>query len=124
MVTFTFSIDVPGLEGSDWKAGDTCDVDEPLARRWELMGLGTYEGETTADQPSKAWAPKNGGEFNINEATADDIAKTLNGVGANVAKAIVDYVQEHGPIESADDLIKVKGVSQKIVDANKQALGW
>lgn len=61
-----------------------------------------------------AMAAKPMGQLNIN--TADEAALTpLKGVGEVRAKAIIAYRQEHGPFKSVDDLVKVKGIGEKIV---------
>ncbi len=57
---------------------------------------------------------------NINSADAQSIAKALTGIGKARAEAIVQYRETNGPFASADDLIKIKGVSSKIVDKNRE----
>ena len=57
----------------------------------------------------------------INNANVSQLA-TLKRIGAKKAAAIVAYRTENGNFKSVDDLAKVKGVSQGIVDANKGRL--
>ena len=58
--------------------------------------------------------------ININNADAKAIAKALNGVGKVKSEAIVQYREEHGAFGSADELTKVRGVSRKIVEKNRE----
>lgn len=59
---------------------------------------------------------------NINTADAQTLAAALDGVGASRAKAIVDYREAHGPFRSVDDLAQVKGIGERVVDANRSRL--
>ena len=59
---------------------------------------------------------------NINTADASTLAQAINGVGMARAEAIVAYREQNGAFHSVDDLTKVKGIGQKIVDANRDAL--
>ncbi|HET6471841.1 MAG TPA: helix-hairpin-helix domain-containing protein [Pseudomonadales bacterium] len=56
---------------------------------------------------------------NINTADAATLAAALDGVGASRAKAIVEYREAHGPFKSVDDLAQVKGIGERVVDANR-----
>jgi competence protein ComEA len=56
---------------------------------------------------------------NINTADAATLAAALDGVGASRAKAIVEYRDAHGPFKSVDDLAQVKGIGERVVDANR-----
>ena len=57
---------------------------------------------------------------NVNNADAKTIAKALNGIGKVKAEAIVQYREQHGKFKTADDLMKVKGVSHKTVGKNRE----
>jgi len=65
--------------------------------------------------PVLCWADA----VNINTADARTIAKELKGIGVARAQAIVAYRNEHGPFKSADDLGRVKGIAQKVIDQNR-----
>jgi competence protein ComEA len=51
-------------------------------------------------------------KVNINQANADQLT-SLKGIGVKRAQAIVAYRDAHGRFASVNDLIKVKGISQK-----------
>jgi competence protein ComEA len=59
---------------------------------------------------------------NINTATAEEIAAVIKGIGPKKAEAIVTYRQQHGPFQTVDDLKKVPGVGDKIVENNRANL--
>jgi competence protein ComEA len=55
----------------------------------------------------------------INKADAVTIAKELKGVGPAKAKAIVEYRTKNGSFKSVDDLLKVKGVGEHLLQQNR-----
>jgi competence protein ComEA len=55
----------------------------------------------------------------INSASAEDIAASLQGIGSKQAAAIVAYREQHGPFTSLDQLTEVKGVGAKTISKNK-----
>jgi len=58
----------------------------------------------------------------INSADAQTIAKYVKGVGPSKAEAIVAYRQSHGGFEDVSDLIRVKGIGERILTVNKDVL--
>lgn len=62
-----------------------------------------------------AWA----GPVNVNTADATTIAKELDGIGPAKAQAIVEYRQKNGPFKTPEDLLKVEGIGDKVLDQNK-----
>jgi len=56
---------------------------------------------------------------NINSATAEEIAKALNGIGIAKAKALVAYRTANGDFSSAAQIVKVKGIGQSTFEKNK-----
>jgi len=65
-----------------------------------------------------AWA----GPVNINTADASKLAAELKGVGPARAEAIVVYRQEHGPFAAPDDLTKVKGIGESLIEKNRDSI--
>ena len=59
------------------------------------------------------------GPVDLNSADAETIARELNGVGTARAQAIVDYRDEYGAFESAEDLLNVTGIGRHILDVNR-----
>lgn len=58
------------------------------------------------------------GAVSINTATADELAKAMNGVGMKKAQAIVSYREEHGPFKMLEDLKQVPGMGDSLVERN------
>ena len=65
--------------------------------------------------PATVWA----GPVNINTADAETLAAELDGIGIARAEAIVKDRQSNGPFEDPEDLGRVKGVGQWIVEQNR-----
>ena len=59
------------------------------------------------------------GPVNINTATAVEIAESLNGIGEARAAAIVTFREQSGPFLSAEQLLQVKGIGEKILEKNR-----
>jgi competence protein ComEA len=59
------------------------------------------------------------GPVDINTADASTLAKELKGIGPARAEAIVAYRKQNGPFKSPDDLGRVKGIAQKVIDENR-----
>ena len=65
--------------------------------------------------PAVAWC----GPVNVNSADASTLAKELDGIGPAKAQAIVEYRQKNGPFKSPDDLLKVEGIGERVLDMNR-----
>ncbi len=52
------------------------------------------------------------GSINLNTASVQELMR-LPGIGETYAKRLIAYRQEHGPFDSVDDLIKIKGIGPK-----------
>ena len=59
------------------------------------------------------------GPVNINTADAATLAAELSGIGPVLAEEIVRDRELNGRYATADDLVRVKGVGQRIVDQNR-----
>jgi competence protein ComEA len=57
--------------------------------------------------------------LNINSATAEQLSAVLSGVGDAKAKAIVAFRDQNGPFESIEELTKVKGIGNALLQRNK-----
>ena len=63
-------------------------------------------------------AEDDGTRVSINTASADDLARVMNGVGLKKAQAIVSYREEYGPFKTLDDLKQVPGMGSALVERN------
>lgn len=61
------------------------------------------------------------GSVDINSADAAALA-SLDGVGEAKAAAIIAYRTENGPFKSVEDLANVKGIGDKIIEANRDRI--
>ncbi len=68
---------------------------------------------------SLAWAAE---PVNVNTASAEEIAESLNGVGLSKAARIVEYREANGPFTHADELVNVKGIGVRTIDKNKDMI--
>ncbi|MHA6204286.1 ComEA family DNA-binding protein [Dyella soli] len=59
---------------------------------------------------------------NVNKADAATLAKSLDGVGATKAAAIVAWREEKSPFKSVDDLSQVKGIGPATLQRNRDAI--
>lgn len=58
------------------------------------------------------------GPVNINTADAQQLASELDGVGLAKAEAIIRYREQNGAFATPEELVKVKGIGDRILDAN------
>lgn len=59
-----------------------------------------------------------GTQVSINNGSADDLARVMNGVGLKKAQAIVSYREEYGPFKTLEDLKQVPGMGHALVERN------
>lgn len=59
---------------------------------------------------------------NINSADATTLQNSLKGIGPKRAAAIIAYRTQNGPFKSVDDLTKVKGISQRVLNENRSRI--
>ncbi len=75
-----------------------------------LAVAGAYSGQA---------APKS--KVNINTASAAEL-ETLQRIGPKVAQRIVDYRTQHGDFKRVEELMKVRGIGQKLFDLVKERI--
>ncbi len=61
-------------------------------------------------------------KVNINNASVEQIAAIMTGVGETKAKAIVDHRKIHGKFKSIQDLENVDGIGSKTIEKNKDKI--
>ncbi|WP_298635358.1 helix-hairpin-helix domain-containing protein [uncultured Umboniibacter sp.] len=59
---------------------------------------------------------------NVNEASAEEIAAKLVGVGLVKARAIIKYRDEFGPYEHIEQLSEVVGIGPKTLEENRERI--
>lgn len=78
--------------------------------------------DAAASQPKATASTKatddEGTRVSINSASAEDLARVMNGVGLKKAQAIVGYRDEYGPFKTVDDLKQVPGIGNALVERN------
>ncbi|MEB6380522.1 helix-hairpin-helix domain-containing protein [Leclercia adecarboxylata] len=94
----------------------------PAAKTQATQSKSEASVSTTSSQPSKAASSKSADEegvrISINSASAEELAKVMNGVGIKKAQAIVSYREEYGPFKTLDDLRQVPGMGGALVERN------
>ena len=69
--------------------------------------------------PLASWASA---PVNINLASAEVLAESLQGVGLAKAHRIVEYREAHGPFEHIDELAAVQGIGSATVEKNRSVI--
>ena len=59
------------------------------------------------------------GPVNLNSADAATLARELDGIGPAKAQAIVEFRQKNGPFRSPEDLLKVDGIGERVLEQNR-----
>ena len=62
-----------------------------------------------------------GKKININTAVKEELIE-LDRIGAKYAERIIEYREKVAPFEKPEDIMKVKGISKKIYEANKDRI--
>lgn len=60
-------------------------------------------------------------QIDINQATWVEFAQ-LHRIGPVLSRRIIEYRETHGPYDSIDELLEVKGIGPKILEANRRYL--
>ena len=66
------------------------------------------------------WAQEKA-KININIATLEELIQ-LERIGEVYAQRIIEFREKNGPFEKIDDIMKVKGIGEKIFEANKDRI--
>jgi len=66
--------------------------------------------------PILAWAEP----VDINTADAATLARELKGIGPARAEAIIAWREDNGPFRSADELALVQGISERVLEENRE----
>lgn len=92
---------------------------EPVAKSQATQTKAENSGaaQSKATLPAKA-SDDEGTRVSINSASAEDLARVMNGVGLKKAQAIVSYREEYGPFKTVEDLKQVPGIGSSLVERN------
>lgn len=67
-----------------------------------------------------SWSMADTPKADLNSATLEQL-ESVNGIGHDTAEQILAHKKEHGPFQSMDDLLKVKGVGKVRLKALAEA---
>lgn len=88
-----------------------------------LLLLGVSVNSISANDPTASdGAATSMAAVNINTASVEEIAMTLNGIGKKRAQAIVRYRSENGPFTDKNQLLNVKGVGATTLSKNSNLI--
>jgi competence protein ComEA len=76
---------------------------------------------TSTPAPITSSATNAGGKININTGTAAEL-DTLPGIGPAIAQRIIDYRTEHGPFQTIEGIMNVKGIGPATFDKIKDLI--
>ena len=81
----------------------------------------THAKDVSSVSSVKAGVVQQQAIVNLNKSTFEQLI-SLKGIGHARAQAIIVYRQQFGDFKSIDELTKVSGIGEKIVNANKSRL--
>ncbi|WP_158783295.1 helix-hairpin-helix domain-containing protein [Pantoea sp. BAV 3049] len=88
-----------------------------------VSGQASAEAGQNSSPRSQGASPSAlGGQVSINQATAEELAAALNGVGLKKAQAIVSYREEYGDFTQVEQLKEVPGMGNALVERNLSRL--
>ncbi|MDF7660523.1 helix-hairpin-helix domain-containing protein [Erwiniaceae bacterium L1_54_6] len=91
-----------------------------------LAGTVATSSLAAAESPSETQATQVSspaeGQISINEATAEELAAAMNGIGLKKAQSIVSYREQYGPFTTIDQLKEVPGIGSALVERNSARL--
>lgn len=73
---------------------------------------------STGGEKSPPVGEKRGEQVSINNASAQELASALNGVGLKKAESIVSYREKYGPFSQLEQLKEVPGMGNALVERN------
>lgn len=85
--------------------------------------LGKKATSTSNSSSKKSPKEQVAREININTATAEELCK-LNGVGPQLAQAIIDYREKNGMFKNRQELLKVRGIGNAKLAKFESEITW
>ncbi|QFS61599.1 ComEA family DNA-binding protein [Pantoea dispersa] len=90
------------------------------------LGGALWISELAAESPSETQATQvstpQPEQVSINQATAEQLAAAMNGIGLKKAQAIVSYREQYGPFSAIEQLKEVPGIGSALVERNSARL--
>lgn len=114
----TLSLACAGMTHSTLAATATA---KPAATQAKAEARPDAQNVTQVKEAAKA-GDEESTKVSINTASAEDLARVLNGVGLKKAQAIVSYREEYGPFKTVEDLKQVPGMGNALVERNLERL--
>lgn len=111
---------VAGLLSINVSANDAVKAQVDAAKEGVKKEAAAKVEAVTAPKPAAAPAPVE--KIDINKADAKTLEKTLDGIGAKKAEAIVKYRTDKGSFTKVEDLLKVDGVGEAALKKNMDKL--
>lgn len=62
------------------------------------------------------------GPVDINTADAQSLSKNIKGIGIKKAQAIIAYREKNGTFKTIEELTKVKGIGNKLLEKNSGSI--
>jgi len=106
--------DVIEQAGGFTSAADQTQVNLAQRVQDEMIIIVPQEG-TSIPEEGDAENVASGDQIRINYATQSEI-ESLSGIGPSKAQAIIQYRDEHGFFQTADDLLEVSGIGEKTLE--------
>lgn len=72
--------------------------------------------EQAIEEKLDLYTGQNHDKIRINSATIEELT-SLPGIGQKKAEAIIQYIEQHGPFQTMDDLVNVSGIGEKTIAA-------
>ena len=114
----TLSLACAGLTSSAFAATATA---KPAATQSKTDARPGAPGSMQAKETAKT-GDEEGTRVSLNAASAEELARVMNGVGLKKAQAIVSYREEYGPFKTVEDLKQVPGMGNALVERNLERL--
>lgn len=82
----------------------------------------THSQPTESTESVKGIDINQSNKVSINNATAEELAQKLNGIGKQKAKAIVEYREKYGAFNTIENILEVQGIGPAFLEKNKNKL--
>jgi competence protein ComEA len=86
-----------------------------------LCGLPIVMSAATVEHANQAGSPATV-VINLNQASVEELASQLKGIGRKRAQAIVDYREKQGRFISVEQLVEVPGIGAAMLEQNRSRL--